>query len=661
MYIYPLYFSLISFLISSLTGRFIGTKGSCFITTFAIFCCNISSLFIFYEVCLLKVPCYIKMFEWIKVELLEVSWYFLFDPLTAVMLVIITTISVCAHCYSMEYMFGDPHQPRFMAYLSLFTFFMIILVTANSLLQLFVGWEGVGLCSYLLINFWFTRIQANKSAIKAIFLNKISDMGLTVAICIAFFAFKSLNFSFIFMPISWLVNDHILFLGYPISILNIICFCIVIGAMGKSAQIGLHLWLPDAMEGPTPVSSLIHAATMVTAGIFLIIRCSFFFEFATDVTFLILLIGSVTAFFSSTTGVFQNDLKKIIAYSTCSQIGYMIFACGYSGYAISMFHLSNHAFFKALLFLTAGSIIHSFLNDQDIRKMGGLLKILPISYICLFIGSLSLIGFPYTTGFYSKDILLEVSYLIFKEFHYLDSYSMLFIHILYWLSLHSIVFTCIYSIRVLVLTFYNYYNGFLSFLGQIHDVPYIMMFPLIFLSFASIFVGFLSKDMMVGYGSDFWGNSFYIIHYLDYEFNDKVYKLLPLIVSMYSVLIASICYTSFNLQFRLYQLKLHSIYYYVQLFFNKKWYFDKLYNQYFIVFLSNYAYNVPFKLFDRGSIEIFGPFGIAYELKRRIHDISRLESGFLYHYSGILLNVFIFLLFLYFILAFFIDFIYLPH
>jgi NADH-ubiquinone oxidoreductase chain 5 len=641
MYLLPLYLSFISFFVSILFGKWLGYKGSRIFTTFLIFLCNIVSLFIFYEVCLSHSICTVQLFSWIELEFLHIQWNFLYDPLTSVMLIVITTISLCAHFYSIEYMNMDPHQSRFMSYLSLFTFFMIILVTANNLLQLFVGWEGVGLCSYLLINFWFTRIQANKSAIKAMFINKISDLGFTLAICMLFVFFKSVNFSTIFMPIYFLMEGDIFFFNFNFNVLNFVCFFILFGAMGKSAQIGLHVWLPDAMEGPTPVSSLIHAATMVTAGIFLIIRCSFLFESASTISFVIIFVGALTAFFSSTTGVFQNDIKKVIAYSTCSQIGYMIYACGYSGYGMSMFHLSNHAFFKALLFLTAGSVIHSFLNDQDFRKMGGLLKVLPFSYVCLLIGSLSLAGFPYLTGFYSKDILLEASYNLFKETDVSMIQLSSFIHSFYWIATHSILYTCIYSLRVLSLTFFNYYNGFRSYLNHIHDTPLIMLIPLFFLSFCSVFVGFLSRDMMVGLGTDFWGNSFFIYNYLEYEFNELLNKSIPLFLSMYVLVLAGLFYNTSHLHRLLFPFKIHFLYYWVQVFFNKRWYFDKLYNSYVVRYFINFSSEISFRLFDKGSIELLGPYGIVSRLRSGILHSSKAQTGFLYHYSGLILNVLI--------------------
>ncbi|MAE59581.1 MAG: NADH-quinone oxidoreductase subunit L, partial [Halobacteriovorax sp.] len=351
------------------------------------------------------------------------------------MIVVVGTVSTLVHMYSYGYMSGDPHLSRFMSYLSFFTFFMLMLVTADNFIQLFLGWEGVGLCSYLLIGFWSTRIQANKSAIKALILNKIGDFGVLIAIVLVFLVFQSVDFSTVFALVPFFFNKTVFFLFWEVNVITLICFLFFIGAVGKSAQLGLHTWLPDAMEGPTPVSALIHAATMVTAGVFLIIRCSPLFEYSPTMLSVITFVGALTAFFAATAGTVQNDLKKVIAYSTCSQLGYMVFSCGLSGYAVSLFHLANHAFFKALLFLSAGCVIHSLSDEQDMRRMGGLVKLLPLTYTLFLIGTLALTGFPFLTGFYSKDVILEIAYT-----HY--SVSSLFS---YWLGTLTAGFTAFYS------------------------------------------------------------------------------------------------------------------------------------------------------------------------------------------------------------------------
>ena len=385
---------LLGFFSGSLFGRFTGW-GSCYITTGSVLLSLLLSLILFYDVTLNGVVYKLTMGSWITVDSLNIEWSFCFDSLTSVMLIVVTFISTLVHLYSTEYMEYDPHLPRFMSYLSLFTFFMLILITANNFLQMFVGWEGVGLSSYLLINFWFTRIQANKAAIKAMLVNRIGDFSLLLAIFAIYFVFNSLDYDTVFSLVPLMLDYKILVGSSKIPALDMICILLFLGAMGKSAQLGLHTWLPDAMEGPTPVSALIHAATMVTAGVFLIARCSPIYEYAPYVLNIITVIGASTAFFAATVGLVQNDLKKVIAYSTCSQLGYMIFACGLSNYSVGVFHLMNHAFFKALLFLGAGSVIHAVSDEQDMRKMGGLKNLVPFTYSLMVIGSLALIGFPF--------------------------------------------------------------------------------------------------------------------------------------------------------------------------------------------------------------------------------------------------------------------------
>jgi proton-translocating NADH-quinone oxidoreductase chain L len=400
MYLLIIFLSLIGSCVAGLFGRYLGSWGAAVITTSCLFLSFLFSLFAFYEVALLNCFVYIKLSTWISSSVLNIDWGFMFDSLTVVMCVIVTFISFFVHLYSTEYMSHDPHLARFMSYLSLFTFFMLILVTADNFIQMFVGWEGVGLCSYLLINFWFTRIQANKAAIKAMILNRIGDFGLLIGIMLIFVNFKSIDYATVAVLTPFFSDKIINFLNLEIHLLNAICIFLFIGAIGKSAQLGLHTWLPDAMEGPTPVSALIHAATMVTAGVFLLARCSFIYESVPNILDYIILIGSLTAFFASTTGLAQNDLKRVIAYSTCSQLGYMIFACGLSNYSVGIFHLANHAFFKALLFLGAGSVIHAVNDEQDMRKMGGLKNLIPFTYSTMVIVSFALMGFPFLTCFY---------------------------------------------------------------------------------------------------------------------------------------------------------------------------------------------------------------------------------------------------------------------
>ena len=470
---------LIGFFSGSLFGRFLGF-GVCILTTSNIFFCLILSLFLFYDILANEIVYKIILGSWIFSDSISINWSFCFDSLTSVMLIVVTFISTLVHLYSIEYMRHDPHLQRFMSYLSLFTFFMLILITANNFLQMFVGWEGVGLSSYLLINFWFTRIQANKAAIKAMLVNRIGDFALLLAIFTIYSTFNSLDYDIIFTLVPLFIDSSILVGTARFPVIDIICILLFVGAMGKSAQIGLHSWLPDAMEGPTPVSALIHAATMVTAGVFLLARCSFIFEFSNTALNFVLFIGSATAIFAATTGLFQNDMKKVIAYSTCSQLGYMIFACGLSSYQLGVFHLSNHAFFKALLFLGAGSIIHAVADEQDMRKMGGLKKLLPFSYAIMLIGSLALMGFPFLTGFYSKDAILELA---FAQFN-IGS------HFAYYLGCFAAFFTAFYSVRLLFLVFLAKPNGNRKTILNSHEASWEIGLPLLILSIFSVQLDF---------------------------------------------------------------------------------------------------------------------------------------------------------------------------
>jgi len=560
------------------------------------------SCFIFYEVALVGNSCYIEFFSWFNSELLNFSWGFLFDTLTAVMLVVVTSISMCVHWYSTEYMATDPHLPRFMAYLSLFTFFMLLLITADNFFQLFLGWEGVGLCSYLLVNFWYGRLHANKAALKAVFVNRIGDMALALGIFLIYYVFKTLDYTTIFCLIPFSANYNIFIGGGEINVITLICLCFFIAATGKSAQVGLHTWLPDAMEGPTPVSALIHAATMVTAGIFLIVRCSPIFEYTSLITIFISISGAMTAFIAASIGLVQNDLKRVIAYSTCSQLGYMMIACGTSGYNIGIFHLTNHAFFKALLFLSAGAIIHAIADEQDMRKMGGLLNLLPLTYAMLLIGSLSLMGFPFLTGFYSKDLILEWT---FSQF----SINGLFA---YWLGSLSAFFTAFYSWRVICLTFLKTSKVSKIFFYQVHEIPLAMALPLGFLAIFSIFIGYFIKDMFVGFGTNFWGTAIFIlpIHNLlmEAEFLPVSIKLFPVFLSLTGGLVA---FVSYNFFFKfLFFFKLAAIGRNCYIFLNRKWFFDKIYNYWLVQYVIVWGYRQTYQNLDRGLFEFFGPTGI---------------------------------------------------
>lgn len=581
------------------------------------------------------------MTSWIYDDILTVNWGFLYDTLTVVIIVVITFISFLVHVYSVEYMRHDPHSPRFLSYLSLFTFFMLILVSANNFLQIFVGWEGVGLCSYLLINFWFTRIQANKAAIKAIVVNRVGDFGLALGIFCIYTCFDSLDYSVVFAACPFASNLSFFFF-YEFNALNLIGFLLFVGAVGKSAQLGLHTWLPDAMEGPTPVSALIHAATIVTAGVFLLGRCSPLLEYANECTQLIMFVGAMGAFFASTTGLVQNDIKKVIAYSTCSQLGYMIFACGTSHYHLAVYHLANHAFFKALLFLGAGSVIHGICDEQDMRKIGGLRRLLPFTYAIIIIGSLSLIGFPFLSGFYSKDAILEVA---LAKYSYTG-------HFAYFLGTFSAFLTAFYSIRLVYLCFLSYPNGYKSVIFNAHESPSLISFPLGILAIPSIFMGYLFKDAFFGFGTSFWNNAIYThpYHTLDFEFLSTYAKLLPVVLSIMGGVFAYLIYaygskTLFNLKFSYAGRKMYT-------FLNRKWFFDKVYNDFINQFVLDLSYSTTYKVVDRGIIEIAGPHGLALlfsTIKRRINS---LQSGSFYHLALIMLSGIFFVYVLCFLIGF---------
>ena len=624
MYTLIVFLPLIGFISGILFGQYLGL-GVTLITTFCVFLSAVFSVFLLFYLIKTGVTIKVVLGSWISTDSLNVEWSFYFDSLTVVMLVIVTVISSLVHLYSTEYMNQDPHLSRFMSYLSLFTFFMLILVTSNNLLQMFVGWEGVGVSSYLLINFWFTRIQANKSAIKAMLVNKVGDFFILLGMFFVFFIFGSLDYDVIFGLSQEIRSSYLIVANTSVSILDCICLCLFLGAMGKSAQVGLHIWLPDAMEGPTPVSALIHAATMVTAGVFLVIRCSYLFELSTISLDIAVLVGSLTSLFAATTGAFQNDLKKVIAYSTCSQLGYMIFACGVSSYDVAAFHLFNHAFFKALLFLGAGAIIHSFeASEQDIRKLGGLLQVLPLSYAVGVIGSLALIGFPFLSGFYSKDIILETA---------LAKYS-LSGHFSYFFGCFAAFFTAFYSTKLLFLPFLANPNGNRVSLTNTHESSWRMSFPLFFLSLLSIFIGFFTKDLLIGPGTFFWGSAIFILpenyRISDIEFISLTYKLLPLTFVLLGV------YSSFRLYsfdiVKFFEIKKLRYFRFIYYFFNRKWYFDRFYNDIISKNLLYYSYEFSYKDVDRGVLEVVGPYGLTKFLEDSTNVLKVQHSGNIFHY-----------------------------
>lgn len=613
------------------------------------------------------------------------------------MLIVILFVSFCANFYSIEYMLYDPHKIRFFSYLSLFTFTMIILVTSNNLVQLFFGWESVGISSYLLINFWYTRIQANKSSILAIMANKIGDILLLFSCVFLIILYNSLCFNNIFLCVdnhltdlyynhSFLYSEngyfltsqynihYVLYEYFNINLNNfnnihlisfsstVISLFIILASVCKSAQAGFHFWLAEAMEGPTPVSSLLHAATMVTAGIFLTVRCSFLFTYSNELPLFIIFIGSITSFFSSLIGLTQYDLKKIVAYSTCSQLGYMFISNGIFSYNFTMFHLFNHAFFKALLFLTSGYIIHLMSNEQDLRKMGGFLKIIPLPYICLVIGSLSLMGIPYLSGFFSKDTIIENFYnILFTEHMNIYYYNIIFFSQIL-LSI-SIFFTILYSVKLIYYVFINQYNGYYFYIKHLHFSGYFMIIPLIMLSILSICSGYIFSDIMIGVGSSFWKNSinFSFFYYekfilnnnfnsfslLPYEFNKFIYYYV-FFNSIYLSCFTFIIYHFYLSTIYYIGLGIHKYYYYLSVNVNRKMlFFNRLIINNILFFLFRESYNNTYKLIDKNILELLGPFGIFYNIKCTLNKVFLFQTGLLFHYLGIILLILIY--FVYFL------------
>lgn len=620
MYIFVLIFPFIGFLLACGFGKYFGREGSAILSTFGLFLTLICAIFCFYEVALCNTIISIKLYTWVLLDIFNIDLGLIFDTITVTMVLVISTISFFVHLYSTAYMSHDPHISRFMGWLSFFTFFMLVLVTSDNYFQLFLGWEGVGLCSYLLINFWFTRILANKAAINAMLVNRISDVFFTLAIIAIFITFKTTDYSVVFNLIPMISNEKIIFLNILINKIDIIAFFLFVGAIGKSAQIIFHVWLPLAMEGPTPVSALLHAATMVTAGVFLVIRSSIFMEYSNNVLILLCIFGSITAIFSGMVATFQYDVKRIIAYSTCSQLGYMFFSCGLSNYHVAFFHLFNHAFFKALLFLSAGALIHALFDEQDIRKMGKLLWGLPLIYVAIMIGSLAILGFPFLSGFYSKDLIIELVY----SRYVLDS---IFV---YTLSLLGALFTASYSLKVVFYIFfskvnfsYTIYKFWNYHVSEVTDRMSISIFCLILLSIVS---GFIFSDMFIGYGTLFWNNSIYVsldhFYYLDIEYIHPLIKNLPIILSLLIMIILFIILDNswfIMLNYSLLYKKLLNYYYYVAPFFYYALFFNKLYNNLY-AFIIKYSYTIFIKYIDKGLLEIIGPFGF-YKFFKKMNNI----------------------------------------
>ena len=619
-----LFLPLFAAIISGFFGKYIGDRISEIITSLFVSVSAILSLFIFYDVILEGYENNFVIASWIDTGSLSVNWSIKIDPLSSVMLVVVTLISALVHIYSIGYMSHDPHKPRFMAYLSLFTFAMLTLVTSDNFLQLFFGWEGVGLCSYFLIGFWFKRDSANAAAIKAFIVNRIGDFGFALGIFLIFYLFGTVNYNEVFQQIPQNLNNDLTFFGIHINSINLICILLFVGAMGKSAQILLHTWLPDAMEGPTPVSALIHAATMVTAGVFLVVRCSPIFEYSELALNIVTIVGISTAFFAATVALVQNDIKKIIAYSTCSQLGYMFFAAGVGAYNAAMFHLFTHAFFKALLFLGSGSVIHSFKDEQDINEMGGVWKKLPYTWILMIIGTLALTGFPFLSGFYSKDAIIEYAYLRGNATGY---YAAIF-------GIFTALLTAIYSWRLIFKTFHGTYNNKKLKIGTMHESPLVMIFPLIILSIGALFSGFFFKELFIGhYSSDvFWSDSIKFLLPLSSDhpplwiiYSTPVMVVLSIPFSYYLfVKNKNIPNWLMNENKPLYNFLLN------------KWYFDEFYDFLFVKRFKKIGIffwkNVDVKIIDK-----YGPDGVSNLIKNLSTKAVKFQTGHIYQYAFIML------------------------
>ena len=614
----PLLGSLIGYFGRSLTRLFSEITTSLFVSISAVL-----SIFVFWNGIQNNIYGNYLIFEWITSGEFTANWSINIDPLSSVMLVVVTFVSALVHIYSIGYMSHDPHKPRFMSYLSLFTFSMLALVVSDNFLQLFFGWEGVGLCSYLLIGFWFKKETANNAAIKAFIVNRIGDFGLAIAIFLIFFFFGTINFEEAFQATSQYSEKKLVFFGIEVNLITLICIFLFIGAMGKSAQFLLHTWLPDAMEGPTPVSALIHAATMVTAGVFLVVRCSPIFEYSQVALNLVTIIGMVTAIFAASIALVQNDIKKIVAYSTCSQLGYMFFAAGIGAYHVAMFHLFTHAFFKALLFLGAGSTIHAFKDEQDIRNMGGVAKKLPYTYAFMLIGTLALTGFPFLSGFYSKDAIIEFAYLKNSS---LGNYAAT-------IGIITAFLTSIYSWRLFFKVFHGPYNNKVIPINETHESPIVMLAPLIFLGIGAVFSGYFFKSTFIGHHSvDFWQNSIFFLNEIKHDaiplwflFTTPFLVLISIPLSFYMYIYNPKILENFkNTNLPLYKFLLN------------KWYIDELYEKLFV----NPAKKIGsffWKKGDIGIIDRFGPDGISKLVKIISNRTGRFQTGFIYDYAFVML------------------------
>ncbi len=614
---------LLGSIISGFFGSRLGSKACQILTSSFVSISAILSLYIFYLVIADDYSTNKLIFNWISSGSFQVNWSIYIDTLTSVMLVVVSLISSIIHFYSIGYMSHDPHKPRFMAYLSLFTFAMLTLVTADNFLQLFFGWEGVGLCSYFLIGFWYKKPSANAAAIKAFIVNRVGDFGFAIGIFLIFFFYGTVNYNEVFQQTPNLVQKEVIFLGIQFNLITLVCLLLFIGAMGKSAQILLHTWLPDAMEGPTPVSALIHAATMVTAGVFLVVRCSPIFEYSQTALNVVTIIGAVTAFFAATVALVQNDIKKIVAYSTCSQLGYMFFAAGVGAYHVAIFHLFTHAFFKALLFLGSGCVIHSFNNEQDIRLMGGAWKKIPYTYALMVIGTLALTGFPFFSGYYSKDAIIEFAFLKDSQVGYFA----------FIIGISTALLTAIYSWRLIFKTFHGKFNNKENNLSSIHESPLIMLIPSCLLAIGAILTGILFKEMFIGTDNlEFWNNSILFLNNIKHLHPPLWLLILTPTIVIISIPLAYYLFIKNEKILKNFILKNQSLYNFLL----NKWYFDEIYNFIFVEPLKKIGLFF-WKKGDVNTIDRYGPDGLSRLIKIISDKAVYFQSGYLYHYAFVML------------------------
>ena len=619
MYLFTVFLPLLSFFTFLLLKNFVNKNFLIYFSVFNIFLSSFFSIFILNEIINTNNSINLDLFNWLSSGKLLSTWSLHFDFLTILMIFVVNTVSFLVQFYSIGYMKEDKSIIRFYCYLNLFTFFMLVLVTSNNLLQLYLGWEGVGLCSYLLIGFWFYKDSASNAALKAFIVNRVGDMFFILGIILIYITFDSIYFSDIFTSYINGINTKANFLTYEIDKIDVICTLLFLGAMGKSAQLGLHTWLPDAMEGPTPVSALIHAATMVTAGVFLICKMSLLFNGSIYASNLVIFVGSATAIFAATVALTQNDIKKIIAYSTCSQLGFMFIAAGFSMYNLAIFHLLTHAFFKSLLFLGAGSVINILDHEQNIKKMGKLWNKVPLTYIIMLIGSLALCGLPFFSGYYSKELIINSG---LTSNLFLSKY-------VYFISILVVALTSMYSFRLIYYVFHGSLNFSNSKYEKIKESSFFFIFPLLILSFFAIFSGYFFKDFFINNQYvDLWINSnVATLANFNFHHDTNLIYFIPTFIAFFGILLI-LYFNFYNKNFVNHlKIKFHRIYN----FFLNKWYFDDLYKNFFVNKTINFSNNL-WKKIDIGLIDKLGPNNLALTTKNFSKFLSYLQSGYLYHY-----------------------------